>query len=95
MTEKQVFNKIISEKKWFENYCTASYASDIKSKFSVGLLGEKAIERLFKHFGYKIKTETQWEKKKINDTYCQCDSPSIVAHSLGYKYCANCWGCID
>jgi len=62
MTEKQVFNKIISEKKWFENYCTASYASEIKNKFRAGLLGEKAIERLFDHFGYKVKTEAQWEK---------------------------------
>ena len=63
MNRQEVFNKITSEKKWFTGYCTASYATEMKQKFRVGLLGEKAIERLFEHFGYTIKTETQWEKK--------------------------------
>jgi len=62
MTKQQVFNEIISKKKWFEDYCTASYATEMKQKFRVGLLGEKAIERLFEHFGYTIKTEAQWTK---------------------------------
>ena len=63
MTKEQVFNEIISKKKWFKGYCTASYATEIKNKFRVDQLGEKAIERLFENFGYTIKTETQWEKK--------------------------------
>ena len=63
MTKEQVFNNITNERKWFQYYCTASYATEMKQKFRVGLLGEKAIERLFEHFGYTIKTETQWEKK--------------------------------
>ena len=63
MNKQEVFNEITSEKKWFTGYCTASYATEMKQKFRVGLLGEKAIERLFEHFGYIIKIETQWEKK--------------------------------
>jgi len=82
MTEKQVFNNITSEKKWFEDYCTPSYATEMKQKFRAGLLGEKAIERLFEHFGYTIKTEAQWEKKQ----YCQCDFPII----RNGEYCGNC-----
>lgn len=63
MTEKEVFKEITSEHKFYVGYCTAAYASELKSKFYAGILGEKAKNKLFNHFGYKVKQETQWERK--------------------------------
>lgn len=63
MTEQEVFNEITSNLKWYVGYCTAAYASELKSKFYAGILGEKAKNKLFNHFGYKVKKESVWEKK--------------------------------
>ena len=62
MTKEEVFKKITSDFQWYQGYCTSGYASTLQKKFPHGLIGEKAIDRLFEHFGYKKITE-QWEKK--------------------------------
>ena len=63
MNKTEVFNEITTPLKWYQGYCTSSYATQIKQKFKAGTLGEKAIQRLFKHFGYTIKKQEEWERK--------------------------------
>lgn len=63
MTEQEVIKEITSEHKWHIGYCSSTYATNIKQRYEAGFLGKKAINKLFNHFGYTIKQETQWERK--------------------------------
>jgi len=63
MTKDEVFKEITTPLKWYQGYCSQSYATQLKQKYKSGHIGEKAIERLFKHFGYTIKKQEEWERK--------------------------------
>lgn len=62
MTEEEVFKQITSVHKWYIGYCGASYASQMIHKFEDKRLGRKAIDRLFRHFGYELETGIKWKK---------------------------------
>ena len=61
MTKEEVFKDITTPLKWYEPNYTAQYACILKSRFSNGKLGEKAIKKLFNKYGYKL--NQSWEKQ--------------------------------
>lgn len=63
MTQKQVFESITSEHKWHIGHYSQGYASQLVQRFNAGQLKQSTINKLFNHFGYTIKQETQWERK--------------------------------
>lgn len=69
MTQKQAFNEITSELKWYIGIYSQSYASQIVQRFNAGLLKEKTINDFLSHFGYLKIKEAEYKKaegKPIN-----------------------------
>ena len=62
MSEKEVFDKITSELKWYIGYCSQPYASQMISRYESGCMKKETINKLFKFFGYVVKEPTQWVK---------------------------------
>ena len=62
MTEKQVFEQITSQLKWYIGYCSQPYASQLLVRFENGNLKSETINKMFKHFGYVVNEPTQWVK---------------------------------
>lgn len=60
MTEKEVFNKITSEHKWYIGYYSQGYASQLVARFKAGQLKQKTIDEFLQLFGYVKSAEAQY-----------------------------------
>lgn len=63
MTEKEVFNKITSEHKWYVGFYSQGYASQFISRFKAGQLKQKTIDDFLRFFGYYKIEEAQYSQK--------------------------------
>jgi hypothetical protein len=60
MTAGEIFNKIVSEPKWYAGYTSAQHANLIKKRFNDQTLEFKTLTKLFNHFGYYL--TSSWDK---------------------------------
>lgn len=63
MTEKEVFNKITSEHKWYVGKFSQGYASQLVSRYNNGQLKQKTIDSFLKTFGYVKIKDAEYEQK--------------------------------
>ena len=52
MTKTEVFEKIISQHKWYVGVYSQGYASQLIQRFKSGLLKQKTVDLFFSNFGY-------------------------------------------
>lgn len=64
MTEKEVFNKITSEHKWYIGFCSQGYASQLSSRFKAGQLKQSTIDSFLESFGYVKIKDAEYEQIK-------------------------------
>jgi len=67
MTEQEVFNKIISQHKWYAGYCSKQHANNIKVRFLSGSLTAQSVKKLFDYFGYE--QSCGWSLKKNENKF--------------------------
>lgn len=53
MEEKDCFNNIVREHKWYIGFCSADYASKLKKRYLKGSLKQSTVESMLSHFGYE------------------------------------------
>lgn len=63
MTEQEAINEITSELKWYVGVMPQSTASNFLASYRKGMAKKSTINNFLDRFGYKIKTEEQWEKQ--------------------------------
>ena len=63
MTEKEVFNKITSQLKWYYGIYSQGYASQLVSRYNNGQLKQSTIDSFLETFGYVKSSEAQYEQK--------------------------------
>ena len=60
MTEKEVFNKITSEHKWYVGKISQGYASQFVARFKAKQLKQSTIDSFLETFGYVRTSEAQY-----------------------------------
>lgn len=63
MNQTELFNKIVSEHKWYVGKFSQPYASQLVARFKAGQLKQKTIDEFLQLFGYEKTTEAQYELK--------------------------------
>jgi len=77
MTEKEVFNKITSEHKWYIGHYSQGYASQLVSRYNNGQLKQSTIDSFLETFGYyKIKDAEYGQEPYIDPNFEFKVSPS-------------------
>jgi len=61
MEEKELFRIITRVPKWYAGFTSAQNAYNIRKRYEEGKLGFEALEKMFNHYGYQLKSS--WEKK--------------------------------
>lgn len=59
-TQSELFELLTSQPRWYEGYCDANNARQLRYAHRLGSLGQKTYDDIFFHFGY-IKL-TKWIK---------------------------------
>jgi len=60
MTEKEVFNKITSQLKWYIGHYSQGYASQLVSRYKANQLKQSTIDSFLETFGYVKSSEAQY-----------------------------------
>lgn len=62
MTPNEAIEEIISERKYYVGIMPQSTASNFVASWRKNMAKKKTIDAFLMAFGYKLKTEEQWEK---------------------------------
>lgn len=60
MNQTEVFNKIVSEHKWYVGKFSQPYASQLVARFHANQLKQKTIDDFLQLFGYVKVTEAEY-----------------------------------